>query len=262
MAYPLDLGRTRFPGTAPGGSEEAQTLADLAYVQHIGYNHEEALRLYEAALARDPAFALARWGVANCLIANYNNPDGLDEARAKRETSEALDTVRLAPWPTYSAVEVALITALDARFGGAVDTTAEGGRAEAQKTYVDAMRTVYKEHKEDPDVVSVFAEAIMMLAPWALWERSTNGEVVGPSISETLEAEAALESALKDHPDHPYLTHLYCHLEELSPHPERAVPAADSLAQGRAVPGQGHLLHMGSHIYMWTGQYDGGRSVF
>ncbi|DAC60554.1 MAG TPA: tetratricopeptide repeat protein, partial [Candidatus Poseidoniaceae archaeon] len=53
--------------------------------------------------------------------------------------------------------------------------------------------------------------------------------------------------------EHPALCHLYCHALELSPYPEKALPAADVLRT--LMPGCGHLVHMPSHIDAWVGQW-------
>jgi tetratricopeptide (TPR) repeat protein len=52
--------------------------------------------------------------------------------------------------------------------------------------------------------------------------------------------------------------HLYIHAVEGSPNPERALHYADNIAA--LAPGAGHLVHMPSHIYMRTGNYDGARA--
>ena len=54
--------------------------------------------------------------------------------------------------------------------------------------------------------------------------------------------------ALPDGDQHPGLTHLYVHLMEMSPHPEKALRAADTLRN--RVPDAGHLVHMPTHIDM------------
>ncbi len=48
--------------------------------------------------------------------------------------------------------------------------------------------------------------------------------------------------------------HYYIHALEASPHPERALPSARRLET--LVPAAGHLVHMPSHIYIRTGNYD------
>ena len=52
---------------------------------------------------------------------------------------------------------------------------------------------------------------------------------------------------------HPGLLHIYIHTMEMSPHPERAMAAADQLRG--LVPDAGHLEHMPTHIDVLCGQY-------
>ena len=103
--------------------------------------------------------------------------------------------------------------------------------------------------ENDPDIAAMFAESLMMLAPWELWTAPPN---VKPAIPETEEVVIALEKALKKHPKHPGLCHFYIHTMESSATPEKGLPAADVL---RTVPDHSHLLHMPSHIDVWMGEY-------
>ncbi|MDH5505227.1 MAG: hypothetical protein OEY98_14520, partial [Acidimicrobiia bacterium] len=52
---------------------------------------------------------------------------------------------------------------------------------------------------------------------------------------------------------HPGLLHMYIHLMEMSPHPERALRAGDRLYG--LVPDAGHLQHMATHIDVLCGDY-------
>jgi len=52
---------------------------------------------------------------------------------------------------------------------------------------------------------------------------------------------------------HPGILHLYVHLMEMSPHPERALRHGDVLST--LVPDAGHLLHMPTHIDVLCGDY-------
>jgi hypothetical protein len=52
---------------------------------------------------------------------------------------------------------------------------------------------------------------------------------------------------------HPGLLHMYVHTLEMSPHPERALRAADALRD--LVPDAGHLRHMPAHIDVLCGHY-------
>jgi hypothetical protein len=72
----------------------------------------------------------------------------------------------------------------------------------------------------------------------------------------TEECRALLESALDRIPaawDHPGLLHLYVHLMEMSPFPQRALRAGDRLRE--IAPDSGHLIHMPTHIDVLCGHY-------
>jgi hypothetical protein len=121
-------------------------------------------------------------------------------------------------------------------------------RAYLDQAYADAMRTVWKKYPNDPDVGSLFAESMMDLRPWDQW--TTDGKPE-PGTDEIL---TTLESVLKTSPQHPFANHLYIHALEASPHPERALAAADRLRDLQ--PGLGHKVHMPSHIYIRVGHWE------
>jgi hypothetical protein len=118
--------------------------------------------------------------------------------------------------------------------------------------YATAMRAVYREHPDDHDVAALFAEAIMNRTPWQLWEIRTGKPAEG---ADTVEAIEVLERGVAQPGgmDHPGLLHMYVHLMEMSPPPERALRAADRLRT--AVPDAGHLVHMPTHIDVLCGLY-------
>src|SRR5262249_18328265 len=149
-----------------------------------------------------------------------------------------------------SPVEQALIRALPARYP---QREAIEDLAPWDVAYADAMRRVFKAHHDDLEVRHVFAEAIMNLTPWKMWDLKTGGVAEGAG---TLEAMEVLESAFGDFPgswDHPGLLHLYVHLMEMSPFPHLALRAGDRLRD--LVPDAGHLIHMPTHIDVLCGQY-------
>ena len=115
------------------------------------------------------------------------------------------------------------------------------------------MRAVFGAHRDDLEVRHVFVESIMNLTPWKMWDLKTGGVAEGAG---TLEAMEVLESAFRDFPgawDHPGLLHLYVHLMEMSPFPQRALRAGDRLRD--LVPDAGHLIHMPTHIDVLCGHY-------
>lgn len=70
------------------------------------------------------------------------------------------------------------------------------------------------------------------------------GTRVQPADDNTTLAVKVIEDAMaaEGGSTHPALCHLYCHALELSPYPEKALPAADHLR--KAMPDCGHLVHV------------------
>ena len=235
-------------------SAAAQLWFDRGLVWLYGYNHEEAIVCFEKAIAHDPACAMAHWGVAYAIGPNYNKPwDDFDEDEKPEALGQALVAVAaaMANIDAVTPTERALIEALRTRYPDSADVDSFDPWHDA---YADAMRAVYKAHDGDLDVASLFAEAIMNRTPWALWDLPSGQPAEG---ADTPEAIAVLEGAF-DTLDgawaHPGLLHMYIHLMEMSPHPERALRHGDWLSN--LVPDAGHLLHMATHIDMLCGEYE------
>src|SRR5262249_10661610 len=148
-----------------------------------------------------------------------------------------------------SPVERALIAALHKRYADP-PPAADDAKAQAalDKAYADAMRAVAKQYPKDDDVQVLFAEAMMDLRPWKLWEAD------GKPAPGTEELVEALENVLARSPQHPGANHYFIHAVEASDHPERAVAAANRV--GGLMPGAGHLVHMPSHVYQRVGRYN------
>ena len=114
------------------------------------------------------------------------------------------------------------------------------------------MRKLARKYPDDLDASTLFADSLMNLRPWRLWNAD------GTPAEGTPEIIATLESVLRRDPNHIGAMHLYMHAVEASPNPERALSYANSIAA--LTPNAGHLVHMPSHIYMRTGNYDGARA--
>lgn len=147
-------------------------------------------------------------------------------------------------------IERALIEAISARYPVSSDIDDFSPWNDA---FADAMRKIYATHSDDLDVCALFAEAIMNRTPWQLWELTTGRPAEG---ADTLEAIAVLERAFDRLPgawQHAGLLHMYIHLMEMSPHPEKALRHGDALST--LVPDAGHLLHMPTHVDVLCGDY-------
>ncbi|MGE0004565.1 MAG: hypothetical protein AB7S92_03140 [Parvibaculaceae bacterium] len=233
-------------------SAEAQTWFDRGLAWCYAFNHEESVRCFEKAVKADPRCAMAWWGIAYASGPNYNKQwkafDVVDLerslARAHKATAEALEHRASA-----SAVEQALIAPLALRY-----PASDPGQVTPiwNDDYAAAMREVYRAHPRDLDVAALFAEAIMNRTPWQLWDIATGKPAEG---ADTLEAVDVLEKAMRlpGGDGHAGLLHMYVHLMEMSPHPQRALKAGDRLRH--VMPDAGHLLHMPTHIDVLCGDY-------
>ncbi|MEQ8898229.1 MAG: tetratricopeptide repeat protein [Roseovarius sp.] len=249
----FNLGAHSFPVTT--GSEEAQLWFDRGLLWTYGYNHEEAVACFERAIEADPGCAMAHWGRGYAAGPNYNMPwDLFDEAgrAAALSVGHAAAQAALALVDRVTAWEAALIRALPARYpqGEPADLKAMKGW---NTDFADAMREVYRAHSGSLEICAVFAEALLNITPWKMWDLPSGQPAPG---ARTEEAQAVLEAAMADLPGamgHPGVLHLYVHLMEMSPFPEKALKAGDALRT--LVPDAGHLIHMPTHIDVLCGHY-------
>lgn len=238
--------------TISTSSPEAQIWFDRGLNWTYAFHREEAVRCFQRAAEADPACALAHWGIAFAGGPYYNlRWDQLtDSARAAMVATCYAATQRaLAAMDGATPAEQALITALQARYPR--DTPVADCRV-WNHDFADAMRAVYHDFPDDLDVAALFAESLMNRTPWKLWDLQTRQAAEGAS---TLEAIAVLDRALETPAarSHPGVLHMEIHLLEMSPHPERALRAADWLRA--LVPDAGHLHHMPTHIDILCGFY-------
>ena len=245
------LGSFSWPLT--GCNPETQRWFDRGMIWCFGYNHEEAIACFEKALEHDPDCALAHFGIAYAIGPNYNLPWILFDPAAKEQAlARAFDESRkaLALKAKLSPVERALVEALPTRYPQSEPIEDQSGW---DRAFADAMREVYEKHPDDLNVRALFAESIMNLTPWKMWDLASGKIADGAG---TAEARDILENAFANLPgawDHPGILHLYVHLMEMSPFPERALRAGDRLRE--LAPDAGHLIHMPTHIDVQCGHY-------
>jgi tetratricopeptide (TPR) repeat protein len=249
-AYPFDLGSYTRPAATQ--SVPAQGWFDRGLVWSYAFNHEEAVRCFEQAVGADPEFALGYWGIAYAAGPNYNKQwDAFDDADLHSSLRLAYDsTRRAAELATQApAADQALIAALAARYPGPEPSET---LSFAGERYAQAMADVYRVHPDDLDVAALYADALMNVTAWQLWDLPTAEPARG---AHTLEAKRVLETAMAGPGgmEHPGLLHMYIHLMEMSPRPEVALQAANALRE--LVPDAGHLVHMPTHIDVLLGDY-------
>ena len=236
-------------------NDETRKVFILAYGHMLNYNHEEAIACFQRCTELDPNCAMAWWGIAYCLSSNYNWTPGLGSGHDPIQKAVSLKD-------NCTELEQDLIDALSKRHSAEARDSADptvlnmGNSPELNIAFADAMAPLYNKYKGNLDVTAIYVEALMNLKAWQLWDKNTKTGVISPADDNTLLLVKVLEDAFESSDEakvHPALCHLYCHALELSPFPERALPAADVLRT--RMPGLGHLVHMPSHIDAWVGQW-------
>src|SRR6516165_5013623 len=208
------------------------------------FNHDEAARSFARAAELDPACAACYWGVALTVGPNYNLA-AVEDARVR----VALEALHRAQENAAHAsdVEQGLIAALAARYPDSPPRDPANLEPGA-RAYAAAMRELAQRFPQDLDVQTLCAEAVMNVHAWELWTSDGQPAEGTPGI------EAQLESVLRRDPNHPGANHYYIHVMEASPHPEKALAAAERLRG--MMPAAGHLEHMPAHILQRIGRYE------
>ena len=218
---------------------EAQKFFNQGLAYLYGFNHEEAIRSFTQAAKLDPQLAMAYWGISLALGSNYNvQADGPALVQAYSNLQKAIELA-----PKASEPERGYIEALSKRYSA--DVQADQNKLAVD--YKNAMGELAKRYPDDLDAATLYAESMMNLRPWKLWNRDGN------PAPETLEIVSVLEGVLRRNPNHTGANHYYIHAVEASNNAERALPSAARL--GKIAPSAGHLVHMPSHIYIRTGDY-------
>src|SRR5688572_10821002 len=217
----------------------AQRFFDQGMRLLYAFNHAESIRAFREAARLDPSLAMAYWGQALALGPNLNAPMTPENGRA---ADIAIQAARAAA-PRVTPRERALIDALAARYA----PEGAGDRPALDRTYAAAMQKVAAQYPEDPDIQTLYADAVMNTMPWDYWQKD------GSAKPETARLLDILERTIARYPDHAGALHYHIHLVEASNDPDRAERSADRL--GPLMPAAGHMVHMPAHIYIRVGRY-------
>ena len=255
MSYKYNLGNHYRKISTP--NPKAGKWFNRGLIWMYAFDLEMAGRCFGNSIRHDDQCAIAYWGLAYASGIYYNMPWNRmqpEELTLKLKKTHAMAREALNRIGNASPVEKLLIEALVARYQSP-EPVHEDQYHQWNDDYADLMRKTYNAFPEDDDVCALHAEALMTRTPWELWVLRTG---LPNENSSTLEAIDVLETAMQrlerhTEPPHPGLLHFYIHAMEMSPFPEKALRASDSLRT--LVPGSGHLCHMPSHIDVRCGHY-------
>ncbi len=220
-------------------SDSAQFYFNQGINLYYGFHTIESLASFKKAAKFDSTCAMAWWGQALSVGPTINTWDYPEKPEAQAAIQKAKLLSVAAP-----PIEKLMVDAMTQRYSA--DTTQK--RAQMNQRYTEAMQKIYRNYTDKPDVAALYADAMMIQHPWNYWNLDGSAKAWTPPI------ESVLEALLAKTPEHPGANHYYIHLMEGSPFAAKALPSADRL--GQLTPGQAHMVHMPSHIYLRTGQYD------
>ena len=218
---------------------EAQAYFNQGFQLMYGFAKVEAGRSFREAQKRDPDCAICYWGEAWAWGPYVNGR--MTAAHAERAYAATQKANALADKHANPKEQV-LIRAMSARYAERFD---QARQADRDLAYANEMARAAKRYPDDVDVATLYAEALFLLLP-----RPRVFPVNDPTVSRVL---AVLEGALKRDVRHPGACHLYIHMTELTPEPQRAVACAEFL--GNSIPGASHINHMPAHVWTRVGRW-------
>ena len=236
----------------------AQALFDQGLQQAYAFDEGEAVRAFKAALDADPACTMCAWGAAWQLGPNYNHPRSGDYPEARRYALQAQQMLTNGDAPLVRE----LVAAMVARYGAATGLAAVAaanaaglcGSAGNAKTdpldaaYAGQLRALADAYPAEPDVQSLYAEAVLIANPGPGYDTATQ-----QTLPRTRALIKRIEDALQKHPRHTGLIHYLTHAADTPADAARASAAGGALAQ--LAPNAPHLVHMPSHLYFRVGRY-------
>ncbi len=244
--------------TVPTRMPAAQAWFDQGVQQAYAFDEGEAVRAFKAALEADPACTMCAWGVAWQLGPNYNHPRTGDYPEARRYALLAQQMLSNADTPLVRE----LVSAMAARYGAATGAAAVAAANAADMcgssgnvrtdpldaAYAQQMRVVAEAYPLDPDVQSLFAEAVLIANPGPGYDTATQA-----TLPRTRALIKRIEHGLQKSPRHTGLIHYLTHAADTPSDAARAAVIGSTLPQ--LAPNASHLVHMPSHLYFRVGRY-------
>jgi tetratricopeptide (TPR) repeat protein len=236
------VGSVEFP-TSCSAKAQPEFIRGVALLHSFFY--EEARRVFLEAAAKDPACAMAQWGVAMTYYHPIWAPPSEADLKAGMEAVAKAESIT-----KVTARERDYIAAIGAFYRAAKDNaTGPAGmschgptdHAARRASFSQAMKHLHETYPDDVEAAAFYALSLIKASP-------TPAE-----IANQLEAAGILEPLWKAHPNHPGLVHYLIHAYDYPTLAQRGLAAADYYAS--IAPWVPHALHMPSHIYTRLGMW-------
>lgn len=221
------LGKVSFPISCATGSQKSFERG-VALLHSFGY--EEAEQQFVELSQKDPACAMAHWGVAMSLFHQiWERP----EPAALKRGHEELEKAQKVGAQTEREREY--ISALALFYADP-----ETDYLKRAGAYSDAMGKLYQQNPTDLEAGAFYALSLLAAAP--------SGD---ESMAYKKKAVAVLTPLFQKQPDHPGLAHYIIHSCDS---PQMASMGLDAARRYAAIaPSSAHAVHMPSHIFARLG---------
>ena len=227
------LGKVDFSNSCSPGVQ-AEFARGVAMLHSFWYSAAE--QTFRDVLAKDPACAIADWGMAAILMSNPLAGAG-STLRGAEQAQAAIDHGR----------RIGAKTQRERDYIEAVAAYYRDWANRSERSRQESRAKAYKElaaRYPDDDEAQIFG---------ALYMAATQSQT-DQSYGAYLEAAATLEKQFAKHPDHPGVAHYLIHSYDAPPIAGHGLTAARRYAG--IAPSAPHALHMPSHIFTRVGAWE------
>lgn len=215
-------------------SPEVKKDFEQAIAMLHSFEYEEAEKAFAHVIEKDPACAMAYWGVA---MSNFHP---LWEPPNEAQLTKGAKAIALAQHiEKKTKREEDYINAI-AAFYKDWQTTDHKTRC---RNYERAMNAVYSTYPEDKEAAIFYALAL-----------NTTADPTDKTYANQRKAGEILSKIAREQPDHPGIIHYIIHTYDNPDLAEIALPAARKYAS--VAPASAHAQHMPSHIFVRLGLWD------
>jgi hypothetical protein len=223
------LGKVHFETSCDASVRES---FDRAVALLHSFWYAAAIDAFNDVAKRDPACAMAHWGVAMSVWGNplggTRTPQTMERGRASVQQAKTVGA--------KTERERAYVAAVEALYAG------EGDQFAHARAYEKVMAGIVAKYPKDTEAAVFHAIALDAAA-----------DPADKTYAMQLQAAKALEKVLATQPDHPGIAHYLIHSYDYPPLAAKGLPAARRYA--KIAPDAPHALHMPSHIFTRVGAW-------
>jgi len=215
-------------------SDKVKKDFNLAVALLHSFEYDEAEKVFARIIDREPACAMAYWGVAMSNFHPLWSPSGPAELEKGAKAIQIARTIN-----EKSERESAYIEAIGNYYTD-LDKVNDHGRC---VRFEKAMEEIYKKYPDDKEAAVFYALSLDAAA-----------DPADKSYANQRKAGEILEAVYPGQPEHPGVVHYIIHSYDYPGLAREALPAARKYAS--IAPSSAHAQHMPSHIFTRLGLWD------